>query len=78
MSKVDPSMAHDLRQPLNVIALVTANLRGRLSGVLAAADSAYLESKLDRIENQLAKALQLIDALTSRDPSHSDLDFDPR
>lgn len=78
MSRVDSSMAHDLRQPLNVIALVTANLRGRLAGVLAASDTAYLESKLDRIENQLAKALQLIDALSSSDQPTSDTDLHPR
>ena len=78
MSRVNSDMAHDLRQPLNVIAVVTANLRGRLSGALAETDAAYLESKLDRIENQLAKALQLIDALSSSDQSASDINLGSR
>ena len=78
MSRTNSDIAHDLRQPLNVITLVSANLRGRLSGVLTVADAAYLDSKLNRIENQLAIALQLLDALSLTDNSTSGLDFNPR
>lgn len=78
MSALHSDIAHDLRQPLNVIALVAANLRERLSGALTQADFAYLESKLDRIENQLAKAIHLIDALSQNDQLNSDIDLGPR
>ena len=72
MSRVELDLAHDLRQPLNVIALVTANLRGRLIPVLAEPDATYLGAKLDRIENQLAKTLQLINARAANEQSTPD------
>ncbi len=52
--------AHDLRQPLNVISLAVANLRARLGPRLGADDSAYLNEKLGRIEEQLARAAQIL------------------
>lgn len=72
MSRVELDLAHDLKQPLNVIALVTANLRGRLIPVLAEPDATYLGAKLDRIEHQLAKTLQLIDARAANEQSTPD------
>lgn len=72
MSLVSSEFAHDLRQPLNVIALVTANLRGRLTPVLAEPDATYLGAKLDRIENQLVKTLKLIDAMAANAQSSPD------
>lgn len=72
MSLVGSEFTHDLRQPLNVIALVAANMRGRLTPVLGENDARYLGSKLDRIESQLAKALQLIDAMTANEQPIAD------
>ncbi|MCZ8171611.1 MAG: hypothetical protein O9272_07715 [Brevundimonas sp.] len=57
-----PRIAHDLRQPLNVIRLTVANMRARLAHSLPQADLIYLETKLQRIEEQadrLAQALKL-------------------
>ncbi|WP_374591029.1 histidine kinase dimerization/phospho-acceptor domain-containing protein [Novosphingobium sp.] len=51
---------HDLRQPLNVISLAVANLRARLGPRLEQADADYLNEKLDRIEQQLARASDLL------------------
>lgn len=53
--------SHDLRQPLNVISLAVANLRARLGSRLAAEDAAYLNEKLDRIEQQVARTVELLD-----------------
>ena len=52
--------AHDLRQPLNVISLAVANLRARLGPRLNADDGAYLDAKLSRIEEQVARAAQML------------------
>lgn len=51
--------SHDLRQPLNVISLSVANLRARLLPRLEAEDAAYLGEKLDRIEQQVARAAEI-------------------
>ena len=68
MAQINPENAHDVRQPLNVIALVAANLRGKLANALAEPDASYLRAKLDRIENQLARALNLLDAMAESHP----------
>lgn len=52
---------HDLRQPLNVISLAVANLRARLAPSLNDEDRAYLNDKLQRIEQQVARAAQILD-----------------
>lgn len=56
------SIAHDLRQPLNVIALAVGNVRARLVPALDESDAAYLSSKLDRIEEQVARMTELIES----------------
>lgn len=53
--------AHDLRQQLNVIGLAVANLRTRLAPSLCPEDRGYLIQKLDRIEQQVARAAQILD-----------------
>lgn len=53
--------SHDLRQPLNVINLAVANLRARLVPKLEADDAGYLAEKLDRIEQQVLRATDLLD-----------------
>lgn len=70
-SYVSAEIAHDLRQPLNVIALVTANLRARFADRLDDSDAAYLESKLDRVEQQVAKAMRMLDTARTDDQGHS-------
>lgn len=55
------SKTHDLRQPLNVISLAVANLRARLAPSLSAEDQDYLVQKLDRIEQQIARAAEILD-----------------
>jgi len=53
--------AHDLRQPLNVISLAVANLRARLGPRLKEEDASYLHEKLGRIEEQVARAAQMLE-----------------
>lgn len=53
--------SHDLRQPLNVISLAVANVRARLVPRLEADDQSYLVEKLDRIEQQIVRATDLLD-----------------
>lgn len=53
--------SHDLRQPLNVINLAVANLRARLVPRLDGDDGRYLVEKLDRIEQQVLRATDLLD-----------------
>lgn len=55
------SKSHDLRQPLNVISLSVANLRARLVPRLGAEDASYLNEKLDRIQQQVARAAEILD-----------------
>lgn len=57
----EKSISHELRQPLNVISLAVANLRARIGPQLAEADAAYLEEKLARIEQQVARAADILD-----------------
>lgn len=56
-----PNKSHDLRQPLNVISLSVANLRARLAPRLGAEDASYLNEKLDRIQQQVARAAEILD-----------------
>lgn len=60
MTDLPTSAKHDLRQPLNVMSLAVANLRARLEPRLGQEDAAYLKEKLDRIEQQLARASEIL------------------
>lgn len=61
---------HDMRQPLNVIRLTGGNIRSRIRPLLDESAGAYLESKLDRIEEQIQRAAVLIERyLAERDRS---------
>lgn len=53
-------LAHDLRQPMNIIRLACGNLRVRLLPELDPDIAAYLEQKLDRIEQQVERMNGLI------------------
>lgn len=46
---------HDMRQPLNIVQLACANLRARFAHDLDGAQAAYLEAKISRIEEQVAR-----------------------
>jgi signal transduction histidine kinase len=59
---VEPDqLLHDIRQPLNVIRLTGGNIRSRLLPLLDESSGAYLEGKLDRIEEQVQRAAELIE-----------------
>lgn len=58
-----PSSAnHDLQQPLNVIRLAAGNVRNRILPLLSGEDARYLEEKLERIERQVDRAAELVNA----------------
>jgi len=48
-----------VKQPLNVIRLATDNIRVRILPLLDQSDGEYLKAKLDRIERQVLKAVEL-------------------
>ena len=50
---------HELKQPLNLIRLTAANIRSRILPALDEADAAYLAAKLDRIETQVERAVDI-------------------
>lgn len=60
VNQTDRQLAHEARQPLNVISLAVANLRLRISPRLDESDAAYLTEKLDRIEEQVAKTASIL------------------
>lgn len=53
-------LAHEIRQPLNILRLVCSNLRGRLVPSLNPSESEYLERKLARIEEQITRIDELL------------------
>lgn len=71
---IDRKFIHELSQPLNVISVVTANLRNALSGKLPEDLQDYLERKLLRIDEQIVRAQDIVDRYgkapdQSRDPA---------
>lgn len=56
-------LLHDLKQPLNIIRLATANIRIRIIGELMGSDAAYLTSKLARIEEQVLRVTEILESL---------------
>ncbi|MBF9149682.1 histidine kinase dimerization/phospho-acceptor domain-containing protein [Novosphingobium jiangmenense] len=58
---IDRKFVHELSQPLNVISVATANLRNALAGKLPDDLNDYLQRKLDRIEEQIARAQDVVD-----------------
>jgi hypothetical protein len=65
---------HDIRQPLNIVMLACANLRIRIAPHLGPEDAAYLDAKIGRIEEQIARISDMLGsgpdtdrALTERD-----------
>lgn len=60
----DPELAlHQLRQPLNVIRLATANLRKRIEPSLGEEDQEYLVRKLEQIEKQIQRTIEIAEGM---------------
>lgn len=54
---------HQLRQPLNVIRLATANLRKRVEPSLGEEDREYLARKLEQIEKQIQRTIEIAEEM---------------
>ena len=59
LGEMATSVAHELNQPLNAIRMAAGNTRRKISN--GNADSEYLNGKLNRIEEQTARAAAIID-----------------
>lgn len=59
LGEMATSVAHELNQPLNVIRMAAWNSRRKIAN--NSADSEYLNNKLERIEEQTARAAAIID-----------------
>lgn len=55
------TLAHEVRQPLNVVQLACGNIRARILPVLGDDQADYLEGKLARIEQQLERLVAILD-----------------
>jgi C4-dicarboxylate-specific signal transduction histidine kinase len=59
LGQMATSIAHELNQPLNVIRMAAGNSRRKISN--GTVDPEYLNAKLERIEEQTARAAAIID-----------------
>ncbi|MFT5484959.1 MAG: PAS domain S-box-containing protein, partial [Halieaceae bacterium] len=59
LGEMSTSVAHELNQPLNVIRMAAGNSRRKIAN--GTADPEYLNDKLERIEDQTARAAAIID-----------------
>lgn len=69
LTKPDPGAVtaasiHDMRQPLNVMALTLGNIRMRMEGCLLPDDAAYLAGKVLTLEMQIARLSALVEQLS--------------
>jgi signal transduction histidine kinase len=77
LGEMATSVAHELNQPLNVIRMAAGNTRRKISK--GTADPEYLNDKLERIEEQTARAAAIIDHMrmfgreAKEDPESIDL-----
>jgi PAS domain S-box-containing protein len=78
LGEMATSVAHELNQPLNVIRMAAWNSRKMISN--GSADPEYLNKKLERIEEQTARAAAIIDHMRmfGRDAKESPEPLDPR
>lgn len=54
---------HDLLQPINIILLASANIGTRLLPLLDEENATYLTLKLDRIERQIKRMEEMLNAI---------------
>ena len=59
LGEMSTSISHELNQPLNVISMAAGNSRRKISK--GTANTEYLNNKLERIEEQTARAAAIID-----------------
>jgi C4-dicarboxylate-specific signal transduction histidine kinase len=78
LGEMATSVAHELNQPLNVIRMAAGNGRRKISN--GTADFEYLNGKLNRIEEQTARAAAIIDHMRmfGRKAEESPEPVDPR
>lgn len=66
VQELDAKTLHDVLQPLNIIRLSCGNIRARLRGY-SPDDAEYLNAKVNRIEEQVVRATELLQNLKKRD-----------
>jgi PAS domain S-box-containing protein len=78
LGEMATSVAHELNQPLNVIRMAAGNGRRKISN--GTADLEYLNDKLERIEEQTARAAAIIDHMRmfGREANEHPEPIDPR
>ena len=78
LGEMATSVAHELNQPLNIIRMAAGNSRRKISN--GTADSEYLNGKLNRIEEQTARAAAIIDHMRmfGRKAEEDPIAIDPR
>ena len=78
LGEMATSVAHELNQPLNVIRMAAWNCRKKILN--DSADPEYLNNKLERIEEQTARAAAIIDHMRmfGREAKESPEPVDPR
>ena len=54
---------HDMRQPISVVRVVTANIRRRCTPALDNESAQYLNTKLNQIDEQVQRLLKNIDSM---------------
>lgn len=59
-------MLHELRQPLNNIQLATILLRNRTAPLLEGKDHEYFMRRIERIEGQVARAVEIANRISKR------------
>jgi PAS domain S-box-containing protein len=78
LGEMATSVAHELNQPLNVIRMAAGNIRRKVSDGIA--DPEYLNNKLQRIEEQTARAAVIIEHMRmfGREATEPPEPIDPR
>jgi PAS domain S-box-containing protein len=78
LGEMATSVAHELNQPLNVIRMAAGNSRRKISN--GTVDPEYLNAKLERIEEQTARAAAIIDHMRmfGRKSEEKPRSIDPR
>jgi PAS domain S-box-containing protein len=78
LGEMSTSVAHELNQPLNVIRMAAGNSRRKISN--GSAEFEYLNGKLERIEEQAARAAAIINHMRmfGREATEPPVSIDPR